>query len=456
MDHLTPDIIDIRPRRFYYGWINVLVAALAMVATLPGRTQGLGLITEPLLKELHLGQVQYGVINLYATLLGAAFCLVCGPLIDRFGTRRVLTIVVFALGSAVLFMAHITTVRGLVITMTLTRGFGQSALSVVSMAIVGKWFVRRLPLAMGVYSLLLGIGFCIAFPGVGYAVIKSDWRTVWTWMGIALVAVVAPLGWLLVRRTPEAMGLTVDGNAPGGEPHPFVQTEPSPPSFTFTAALATPAFWVLALSGAMYGLLSSGILLFNESILRELGFANTMVPLVLAIITLTGLIANFGGGWLALSWPMGRLMGLAMFLLAIALAALPLVHTRAQVTGLRRRLRRLRRHHRRRLLRLLGPRLWPGPSRKNPRRRPGSNRPCVGRRPPASGQLLRGLGRLSPLLLLHGPSRRRLGHLLLRRGCSKCTREPRDRVRPCFVTDHTELQNSRWTRFRQPSMANSR
>ena len=29
----------------YYGWVVLGVAALAMVGTLPGRTQGLGLIT---------------------------------------------------------------------------------------------------------------------------------------------------------------------------------------------------------------------------------------------------------------------------------------------------------------------------------------------------------------------------------------------------------------------------
>ena len=33
---------------FYYGWIHVVMAAWAMVATLPGRTHGLGLITKPL------------------------------------------------------------------------------------------------------------------------------------------------------------------------------------------------------------------------------------------------------------------------------------------------------------------------------------------------------------------------------------------------------------------------
>ncbi len=78
---------------FYYGWVNVFVAALAMVGTLPGRTQGLGLITEPLLADLQINRVVFARINLWATLIGALFCLGVGRLIDRFGSRIVLTIV---------------------------------------------------------------------------------------------------------------------------------------------------------------------------------------------------------------------------------------------------------------------------------------------------------------------------------------------------------------------------
>ena len=54
---------------FYYGWANLVIAALAMVATLPGRTQGLGLITEPLIADLRLDRVTYANINLWATLI---------------------------------------------------------------------------------------------------------------------------------------------------------------------------------------------------------------------------------------------------------------------------------------------------------------------------------------------------------------------------------------------------
>ena len=58
-----------------------------MLATMPGRTQGLGLITEPLLKDLHIDRITYANINLWATLIGAVFCFPAGYLIDRFGLR---------------------------------------------------------------------------------------------------------------------------------------------------------------------------------------------------------------------------------------------------------------------------------------------------------------------------------------------------------------------------------
>src|SRR5262245_12533984 len=82
---------------FFYGWVNLAVAVLALVATLPGRTWGLGLITNPLLKDLGLSRAQYADINLYGTLLGAAFCLPAGWLIDRIGARLMMVLVTLGL-----------------------------------------------------------------------------------------------------------------------------------------------------------------------------------------------------------------------------------------------------------------------------------------------------------------------------------------------------------------------
>src|SRR5262245_64140840 len=79
--------------RVINAWINVLIAALIMVATLPGRTQGLGLITEPLLRDLNVDRVSYAQINLWATLLGAIVCLPAGRIFDRLGLRITTTLI---------------------------------------------------------------------------------------------------------------------------------------------------------------------------------------------------------------------------------------------------------------------------------------------------------------------------------------------------------------------------
>ena len=309
---------------FYYGWVHVFIAALAMVGTLPGRTQGLGLITEPLLRDLQIDRVHFARINLWATLLGALFSIGVGRLIDRFGSRVVLTVVTIALAFVVLGMSATSSIAAIAILITLTRGFGQSALSVVSITMVGQWFVRRLNLAMAVYTVALSIGFMLAFPLIGAIVLANGWRTAWWIIGLALLIGLAPLALLLVRRSPEACSIDPDGEATD-------LNHESPSDYTLSEALSTPSFWVFGISSAVYGLIASGIALFNESILAERRFDASTYHRSLVIVALTSLVGNFLGGWIASKWTMNRLLAFAMVLLAGSLAALPHVSTQTHV-----------------------------------------------------------------------------------------------------------------------------
>lgn len=301
---------------FYYGWVHVFIAALAMVGTLPGRTQGLGLITEPLLRDLQIDRVHFARINLWATLVGALFSIGVGRLIDRFGSRIVLTVVAVLLAFVVLGMSAASNVAAIAILITLTRGLGQSALSVVSITMVGQWFVRRLNVAMAVYTIALSIGFMMAFPLIGAIVLSYGWRTAWWIIGVALLVGLAPLGLLLVRRSPESC---------------VKQNADVPTDYTLSEALLTPSFWVFGISSAIYGLIASGIALFNESILAERRFDASTYHRSLIIVALTSLVGNFLGGWIASKWKMNRLLSLAMMLLGGSLVALPHVSTQTHV-----------------------------------------------------------------------------------------------------------------------------
>jgi len=280
-----------------------------------------------LLRDLQIDRVVFARINLWATLIGALFCLGVGRLIDRFGSRVVLTSITLALAIVVLGTSNARSIFVLAILITLTRGLGQSALSVVSITMVGKWFVRRINLAMAIYTVVLSIGFMIAFPVIGAMVIRSGWRTTWWLVGLALLIGLTPLSLLLVRTSPEACAIDA-----GAELEPDRTSDKSTAGFTLWQALATPSFWVFGLASAIYGLIASGIALFNESILAERGFAASVYYRSLVIVALTALAGNFLGGWLTSRSSMNRLLTVSMVLLAGALLALPHVATETHVT----------------------------------------------------------------------------------------------------------------------------
>jgi MFS family permease len=322
-------------RRPYYGWPVLLVAAAAMVATLPGRTQGLGLITEPLLADLKIGRVEYAQLNLWATLIGSAGALGVGRFIDRFGARIVLTTVALALGAVVCLMSRITSGGELALMLTLTRALGQSALSVISLAMIGQWFVRRIDMAMAIYSIIMSIGFMIAFPVVGSLVQSRGWRFTWFAVGAAILAALAPLALFIVRRNPESIGLQPDGEPrtqnPELEPRNPGTRNPEPSGYSLREALFTSAFWIFAIGAALYGLVASGIGLFNESILAERGFGPHVYYQTLVVTAMTALAGNFTGGWLAGVIPLNRLMAISLLILTAGLLGLPHVNTIALV-----------------------------------------------------------------------------------------------------------------------------
>jgi MFS family permease len=317
---MTTDVLPTaappQPRRpaFYHAGVNLVLAALAMSATLPGRTHGLGLITKQLTSDPDLGvnRTLFSDLNFWAILLGSALCLPVGWCIDRFGVRAVLGVVALGLGLAVLGMSAATGVVALFLTLTLVRGLGQGALSVVSLAMVGKWFTRRLPVAMGVFTTLLTFGMIIPVMVVGTAAKDFGWRATWAGVGLSLVAVMAPLGVLFARNAPADA-------APAG-----AARKPDQP---LAAALRSPAFWAFTLAMCLFNAAWSAVTLFNEDLLEGQMLDHDTFLRVMTVLVAVGLPSNLVAGWVATRWPMGRLLAVGMVLLAGAMVLFPHVKT---------------------------------------------------------------------------------------------------------------------------------
>jgi len=199
-----------------------------------------------------------------------------------------------------------------------TRALGQSALSVASITAVGKSFDSRVGVAMGVYSFLLSVFFAAAFVFVGNSVRVNGWRAAWAQVAIALI-VAGFLALLLRERTSASSSL------------PSSDSGGSNDGLTLGEALRTPAFWIFGGATSLFGLVSSGLGLFNEAVLAERGFDQQTYVRFLAGTSIIALVGQLGCGWLTLRWSMQRLLGIAMFLYAVAIGALPLLRTQVEL-----------------------------------------------------------------------------------------------------------------------------
>jgi MFS family permease len=315
-----------------YGWVIVVIAALAMVATLPGRTHGLGMITERLLSDpdLRIDRLSFSEINFWGTLLGGLFCLPCGWFIDRFGLRITLTVTVSALAIVVFWMTRLHGSREFAVAVMLTRGFGQSALSVISITMVGKWFTQRTSLAMAVYSMLLSLGFAYAAQ-IAKPWAEADWRVVWDAMGYSLAAFV-PVCFIFCRD-PRPRNETSSMETPSSSSECCgLSSDPSEGrrcenSFTLVDALRTQAFWVFALATSLVGLIGSGLSLFNESVLTSQGFSKDVFYNLITLTGTVGLLTKLPIGWIGQQFPLNRLLTVGLLLQAICMATLPFVRS---------------------------------------------------------------------------------------------------------------------------------
>ena len=288
----------------YYGWMIVALAALAMVATLPGRTVGLGLITEPLISEFGLTRIEYARFNMIATLLGTAGALIAGPLTDRFGIRVTLSGTLILLGCLVMTMSQWVTAATVMAFLILTRTVGQSALSTISVTSVGKWFTTRLAIAMGVFSVIVAIGFSVAIVGAQTQIAIVGWRKVWMTIGLSIL-ILGLLCVALARR--------------GESSHQASEELGNGTVLTLREALLTPCFWVFAIGMALYGGLIASVSLFNESILQELGFGQETFRYAMAGLMSAGLLGNMIAAWSARRIGLPRVMAVSLAILTIVM-----------------------------------------------------------------------------------------------------------------------------------------
>ena len=208
-------------------------------------------------------------------------------------------------------------------------GAGFSASSLVpGTTLVTRWFSRRRSVALSVASTGLSAGGVLLTPLVSTLIERHELSTVAPYLGLALVLGVVPVTALLLRPSPESMGLQPDG-------------DPAPPPGSPSAALGAlvdealrTRFFVAVTGAHLLAMLAQvgGIAhLFNLVAERtDAGSARA----ALSLLAISSLVGRLAGGWFVARTSM---RGFALTLMvgqAATLAGLAVVDGETGLLGL--------------------------------------------------------------------------------------------------------------------------
>ncbi len=156
--------------------------------------------------DLGLEPASLGLLTSAYFLAFASFQLPLGMLLDRFGPRRVESALLLFAASGAFVFAEAESLAALICGRALI-GIGVSACLMAAFKAFTQWFpAERLPLANGVQMVSGGMGALFATAPVEAALQLTDWRGVFTALGVLTLVAAVVVFFLVPRRHEEPAG----------------------------------------------------------------------------------------------------------------------------------------------------------------------------------------------------------------------------------------------------------
>jgi MFS family permease len=294
-----------RPKIFY-GWVILAVVLVAQFISGPGQTHSISVFIEPMKDGLGLSSGMIAGLYTAGSLTAALTVIFIGRLLDRFGARIMLSIVAVVFGFAVIGMSQVQNEIQLFLAFAFLRTVGQGAMILIPTTLLALWFVRKRGRVMAIAALGM-VASQAAFPPLNkFLIDRYGWDTAWLILGVAILVVLVLPALILVRRSPESMGILPDGDS--ARP---TQTKNRPisdePSWTLGEALRTKTLWLLVLANISLPISFNALIFHNESLILDRGLDASIAAPVLSTIAPLVLVGNFIAGFMVEKIP-GRFL----------------------------------------------------------------------------------------------------------------------------------------------------
>ena len=290
---------------WYHGWNIVAVCILAGIAASSLPTTGFSLFLVGWSRDLH---VSFSTLTLGITCF-ALGCAVLSPLTgvltDRFPARTILAVGIAGVAVSSIAMSYVTHIWEYMLIYAIPLPISVLASTTVpSNAVVMRWFVKRLGLALGLTSMGLSMAGIVMPPIVAALMPELGWRMIWRLAGIIIGVVVLPLILFIVRERPSEQDgvhyLTAAGAAgPTGSHVHGAAASSGAPTLRWLDILARRNFWLLMVGYISMLILYGGAGYNLSPIGASHGFSIEMSSYLLSAWALAQAAATLGSGMLS-------------------------------------------------------------------------------------------------------------------------------------------------------------
>ncbi|MGK2966289.1 MAG: MFS transporter [Tepidiformaceae bacterium] len=318
--------LSLRRAPFFYGWFIVAVAVIGQFISAGTQAYAIGAFLKPMTADLGWSRESFSLVQTIGVGVGGVVGLFIGGFIDRRGPRLLMFIGGILTGATVMLTSQVTELW----QFYLVRGVGQAlGLALVGNLVVNvtvaKWFVVRRGMAVAIASIGISLGGVIMTPLVTWWVETYDWQTAWILLGILIWVLSLPSA-LIMRRSPEDMGLLPDGMSAEEAVAYSAKTKrasaTSEVQWTRAQAVRTKALWLIIV-GYGSATLGLGALLFHMlSFLTDAGFTSGKAAFLFAVFSWAALLCKFVWGPLMDRFHARSLSALGFGISAISIAAL--------------------------------------------------------------------------------------------------------------------------------------
>ncbi len=285
---------------FFYGWIILPIAALALFMSGPGQTYTISVFIDPMIAELGWSRTMVSGLYTAGSLTAGAAMVLVGRLLDRYGARVLFTTVTIVFGLAALWMSQVYKPVELYLGLAAVRTLGQGSLMLISTTIISIWFVEKRGKAVAAGMLGMAASQAIFPPITHWLIGNLGWRNAWATLGFALWSVLLLPILLLVRRTPESIGQQPDGikESPINPDKIQYATAVQEASFSLHQAMRTRTFWLLLVTGTALPLLTTATFFHHVSLMGSKGINPGVAASVYIAIGPMNMVGNLTAGFM--------------------------------------------------------------------------------------------------------------------------------------------------------------